>query len=172
LAPTRELALQTQKVFLDIGQYMDIKCHVCIGGRSIDVDVEQLKEGVHIVVGTPGRLLHLLKLNALVMDRINLFCLDEADEMLSRGFKHQIMKGESSLALILQTKSVAYLQKSVIPFSVEATPKREDAGRSAFCHHPSGKFPGYEQEYHECSPRHDPRQEGSTHPGRNQAILH
>ncbi|KAF8961819.1 P-loop containing nucleoside triphosphate hydrolase protein [Flammula alnicola] len=93
LAPTRELVLQTQKVVLEIGQYMNIKCYGCIGGRKVSKDVETLEKGVHVIVGTPGRLLDLINRKALVMDKTKILCLDEADEMLSRGFKRQIMKG-------------------------------------------------------------------------------
>ena len=60
-------------------------------------DVKTLAEGVHVVVGTPGRLLHLIRLKALVTDKIKILCLDEADEMLSRGFKVQIMEGRYPL---------------------------------------------------------------------------
>ena len=74
---------------------MNIKCCACIGGRKVAVDVKTLEKGVHVVVGTPGRLLDLISRKALVMDKIKIFCVDEADEMLSRGFKKQIMKGKS-----------------------------------------------------------------------------
>ncbi|KAF8808230.1 DEAD-domain-containing protein [Phlegmacium glaucopus] len=92
LAPSRELAQQTQKVVLAIGQYMDIRCYDCIGGRKVSGDVKKLGKGVHVVVGTPGRLLDLVKRGALVTDKIKILCLDEADEMFSRGFKKQILK--------------------------------------------------------------------------------
>jgi len=101
LAPTRELAQQTQKVVLEIGKYMDIKCCACIGGRKVAADVKILEKGVHVVVGTPGRLLDLINRKALVTDKIKIFCLDEADEMFSRGFKKQIMKGRSFLKCMI-----------------------------------------------------------------------
>lgn len=72
---------------------MNIKCCGCIGGRKVAVDVKTLQKGIHVVVGTPGRLLDLINRKALVTDKIKIFCLDEADEMLSRTFKNQIMKG-------------------------------------------------------------------------------
>ena len=93
LVPTRELAQQTQKVVLEIAKHMNIKCYTCIGGRKVAKDVRELGKGVHVVVGTPGRLLHLIRLKALVTEKVEILCLDEADEMLSRGFKTQIMKG-------------------------------------------------------------------------------
>ena len=95
LAPTRELAQQTQKVVLEIGKYMNIKCCACIGGTKVAADVKTLGKGVHVVVGTPGRLLTLINRKVLVMDKIKIFCLDEADEMFSGEFKKQIMKGRS-----------------------------------------------------------------------------
>ncbi|URE31028.1 DEAD-box ATP-dependent RNA helicase [Musa troglodytarum] len=70
LSPTRELAAQTEKVILAIGEYINVQAHACIGGKSIGEDIRKLEYGVHVVSGTPGR--------------------DEADEMLSRGFKDQI----------------------------------------------------------------------------------
>merc|ERR1712002_754035 len=90
LAPTRELASQICKVVLHLGDYLKIKCHACIGGSSVFNDTQILKEGVHMIVGTPGRVLDLMDKNALDPDSIKMFVLDEADEMLSRGFKDQI----------------------------------------------------------------------------------
>jgi len=90
LAPTRELAQQIQKVVVALGDYLLAKCHACIGGTRVSDDISKLKSGVHIVVGTPGRVFDMLTRRVLIPDRIKLFVLDEADEMLSRGFKDQI----------------------------------------------------------------------------------
>jgi translation initiation factor 4A len=90
LAPTRELAQQIQKVVVALGDYLGAKCHACIGGTRVSDDISKLRSGVHIVVGTPGRVYDMLCRNVLRPDRIKLFILDEADEMLSRGFKDQI----------------------------------------------------------------------------------
>jgi len=91
LAPTRELATQISKVVLALGDYLRIKCHACIGGNSVAGDIGTLtQEGVHCVVGTPGRVLDMMERGALETDYIKMFVLDEADEMLSRGFKDQI----------------------------------------------------------------------------------
>lgn len=91
LAPTRELATQIQKVVLALGDYMGVKCHACIGGTAVRDDIAILKEGVHVVVGTPGRVYDMIQnRRALNAEGINMFVLDEADEMLSRGFKDQI----------------------------------------------------------------------------------
>jgi len=90
LAPTRELAQQIQKVVVALGDYLGAKCHACIGGTRVSDDISKLRNGVHIVVGTPGRVYDMLCRQVLRPDRIKLFILDEADEMLSRGFKDQI----------------------------------------------------------------------------------
>jgi len=90
LAPTRELALQIQKVVIALGDYLKVACHACVGGTSVREDMAALERGVHIVVGTPGRVFDMINRRALYTDTIKLFVLDEADEMLSRGFKDQI----------------------------------------------------------------------------------
>jgi len=90
LAPTRELAQQIQKVVQTLGDYLNVRVHGCIGGTRVRDDVARLQAGVHIVVGTPGRVYELLCRRFLKPDHIKLFVLDEADEMLSRGFKDQI----------------------------------------------------------------------------------
>uniref|UniRef100_A0A8C7CRE1 RNA helicase n=1 Tax=Oncorhynchus kisutch TaxID=8019 RepID=A0A8C7CRE1_ONCKI len=91
LAPTRELAQQIQKVILALGDYMGASCHACIGGTNVRNEVTKLQaEAPHIVVGTPGRVFDMLNRKYLASKNIKMFVLDEADEMLSRGFKDQI----------------------------------------------------------------------------------
>jgi len=90
LAPIRELALQIHKVILALGDYLDVKVHVCIGGTKIRDDITTLQNGVHIVVGTPGRVMDMINRGVLSPEHIKTFVLDEADEMLSLGFKDQI----------------------------------------------------------------------------------
>jgi len=90
LAPTRELAQQIQKVVLALGDYQKVKCHACIGGTAVRTDIQTLQDGVHVVVGTPGRVFDMISRNALNTNDMKMFVLDEADEMLSRGFKDQI----------------------------------------------------------------------------------
>jgi translation initiation factor 4A len=90
LAPTRELAAQIQKVIIALGDYMNIKVHACVGGTAVREDIRTLQDGVHVVVGTPGRVYDMINRRALRLDNVGMFVLDEADEMLSRGFKDQI----------------------------------------------------------------------------------
>lgn len=90
LAPTRELAQQIQKVVIALGDYMSAQCHACIGGTNVREDIKRLEMGTHIVVGTPGRVFDMINRRALRTENMRMFVLDEADEMLSRGFKDQI----------------------------------------------------------------------------------
>ncbi|KAK6631953.1 Eukaryotic initiation factor 4A-II [Polyplax serrata] len=90
LAPTRELAQQIQKVVIALGDFMNAMCHACIGGTNVREDIRKLEHGVHVVVGTPGRVYDMISRRCLRTDNIKIFVLDEADEMLSRGFKDQI----------------------------------------------------------------------------------
>lgn len=69
---------------------MSAQCHACIGGTNVRDDMRKLEMGVHVVVGTPGRVYDMISRNSLRTKYIKQFVLDEADEMLSRGFKDQI----------------------------------------------------------------------------------
>jgi len=90
LAPTRELAQQIWKVVTQLGTYMNITSHACVGGTAIREDIQKVGSGVQVVVGTPGRVNDMVHRGALKLEKLMLFVLDEADEMLSRGFKDQI----------------------------------------------------------------------------------
>jgi translation initiation factor 4A len=90
LAPTRELAQQIQKVVKALGDFLEVTSHACIGGTLVRDDIRFLQMGQQIVVGTPGRVYDMINRQALGMNSIKIFVLDEADEMLSRGFKDQI----------------------------------------------------------------------------------
>jgi translation initiation factor 4A len=90
LAPTRELAQQIVKVISSLGDFMNVKIHACVGGTAVRDDIRTLQDGVHIVVGTPGRCYDMINRRALNLASVKLFVLDEADEMLSRGFHEQI----------------------------------------------------------------------------------
>jgi translation initiation factor 4A len=90
MAPTRELALQIFSVLGNLGRFMNVKMHCCVGGTAVQEDIDKLRDNMQIIVGTPGRVNDLLQRSVLNLHNCKLFCLDEADEMLSRGFKEQI----------------------------------------------------------------------------------
>ena len=91
IVPTRELVLQINKVMSGLSEFMEnVSVKTLIGGTSVMDDIEQLRNPPHIIIGTPGRIFDMIKRKKINMLSIKLFILDEADEMLSRGFKEQI----------------------------------------------------------------------------------
>ena len=90
LAPTRELASQISRVIGTLGDYMNLRILTCIGGKSVGDDLRKLESGVHVVVGTPGRVYDMCKRGALKTKHVKMMILDEADEMLSQGFKESM----------------------------------------------------------------------------------
>jgi len=91
LSPTRELCIQIAK---DLQAYSknnrELRVTAVYGGSSIETQIKELNRGSHIVVGTPGRTLDLIKRRRLKVDNIDVVVLDEADEMLSMGFKEDL----------------------------------------------------------------------------------
>ncbi len=91
LSPTRELGLQIANDLKSYSKYMDkISVAAVYGGASIDTQIKQLKKGVQIVAATPGRALDLIKRRVLKLSNVKFLVLDEADEMLSMGFKDDL----------------------------------------------------------------------------------
>ena len=90
LSPTRELATQIQSVVMALGDYMNVQCHACIGGTNVGEDIRKLEYGQHIVSGTPGRVADMIRRRFLRTRHIKMLVLDEADELLNRGFREQI----------------------------------------------------------------------------------
>ena len=90
VAPTRELALQVTEMIQTLGQFIDVRVLTVYGGTSYTQQLNQLRRGVHVVVGTPGRILDLIKRGRLDLSEVRTVVLDEADEMLSMGFVEDI----------------------------------------------------------------------------------
>jgi ATP-dependent RNA helicase RhlE len=90
LSPTRELSGQIAESFRTYGQYLRPSVAVAIGGVPMPRQVRALAHGVDVLVATPGRLIDLIRSNALRLARVELFVLDEADRMLDMGFIHDI----------------------------------------------------------------------------------
>jgi translation initiation factor 4A len=80
------LASQIAFVIENIGEYKQVKVLACVGGSSMKDSINLIKNGVHVVVGTPGRVFDFLKRGILKTDYLKLFVMDEADEMLEVGF--------------------------------------------------------------------------------------
>jgi len=120
LVPTRELALQVQRVIQSIGDYLGVISHACIGGTSVSKDISTLRSGVHVIVGTPGRVFDMMRRKVLETQDVKIVILDEADEMLSRGFIDIIR----DIFSILPTNSqVGVFSATMPPEIVEITNK-------------------------------------------------
>ncbi|CAD8166587.1 unnamed protein product [Paramecium octaurelia] len=109
LAPVRELAKQIYDVVKGIGQYLNIEAFCCIGGTSTQETREKCKQGVHIIIATPGRLIDMMKNKYLDATFMKLLVVDEADQMLDQGFSDnfaEILKmvpGDIQIALFSAT---------------------------------------------------------------------
>jgi ATP-dependent RNA helicase RhlE len=86
MVPTHELALQTQAVFNTLGKHTRIKAFAIHGGVDQDPQIEQLNKGVDVLIATPGRMFDLVSQGALLLKRVEILVLDEADHMLDLGF--------------------------------------------------------------------------------------
>ncbi|HEX3179912.1 MAG TPA: DEAD/DEAH box helicase [Beijerinckiaceae bacterium] len=92
LSPTRELASQIEESFRTYCRFLKLTSTVVFGGVPINRQIRQLQNGVDVVVATPGRLLDLINQRALSLAELEIFVLDEADQMLDMGFIHDIRK--------------------------------------------------------------------------------
>lgn len=90
IAPTRELAIQVNDEIGRLAKFTGIRALPVYGGKPIDRQIRAIKQGVDIVVGTPGRLLDLIRRRVLDLSHVNFVVLDEADEMLDMGFIEDI----------------------------------------------------------------------------------
>ena len=103
LSPTRELSAQIVDSFVTYGRYLRPRVALAIGGVSMGAQVRALMNGVDVLVATPGRLLDLVQSNALRLNGVETFVLDEADRMLDMGFINDIRKIIAKLPAKRQT---------------------------------------------------------------------
>uniref|UniRef100_A0A0D9ZNH3 RNA helicase n=1 Tax=Oryza glumipatula TaxID=40148 RepID=A0A0D9ZNH3_9ORYZ len=92
LVPTRELALQTSQVCKELGKHLKIQVMVTTGGTSLKDDIVRLYQPVHLLVGTPGRILDLTKKGVCVLKNCSMLVMDEADKLLSPEFQPSIQE--------------------------------------------------------------------------------
>ena len=115
LAPTRELALQVKDDVFNIGRFKRIKPVALYGKSSFESQVKELKQKTHVVVGTPGRTIDHIKEGTFDTSNIKYLVLDEADEMLSKGFLEQI----EEIIEHLPTERVTMLFSATIPEDID-----------------------------------------------------
>ena len=117
LAPTRELAIQIHNVAKNIGSFVEnLSFSLLIGGKQIEYDIEELEKGSQIVVGTPGRVHDLIRRKRINAKKIKVIVLDEADEMLSSGFKEQIY----SIFQFLESNVQIALFSATLPLEIQS----------------------------------------------------
>jgi ATP-dependent RNA helicase DeaD len=137
LTPTRELAVQVGGVLDAVSGTRGVRSVLIFGGRAAGPQITALRQGAHIVVGTPGRVLDLLQQGALDLSKVGFLVLDEADEMLDRGFAPDV---ERILARTPRQRQTALFSATVPgwvaetahkhlrnPVSVTVDPRPEDA---------------------------------------------
>jgi ATP-dependent RNA helicase DDX6/DHH1 len=88
LVPTRELALQTSAICMELSKHIQLRVMVTTGGTSLREDISRLQEVVHIIIATPGRLLDLVNKDIAKLKLCRVIVLDEADKLLSQDFNH------------------------------------------------------------------------------------
>ena len=90
LTPTRELAVQVREDFAHIGRFKHIRCAAVFGKQPMELQKRELRQRVHVVVGTPGRTLDHIERENLILEDIKYLVIDEADKMLDMGFIDQV----------------------------------------------------------------------------------
>ncbi|MDQ2673753.1 MAG: DEAD/DEAH box helicase [Chloroflexota bacterium] len=114
LTPTRELCVQVTEEIARIGQFRGVRTVAIYGGSSMDRQIEALRRGTQVVVGTPGRVLDLIRRRELVLDRVHTVILDEADRMLDMGF---IVDVETILSRCPRERQTA-LFSATMPYAI------------------------------------------------------
>lgn len=90
LTPTRELCVQVKEDITNLGRFKRVRTAAVFGKQPVDMQVRELKQRVHVVVGTPGRTLDLAKRGALVLEDVKYLVIDEGDKMLNMGFIDEV----------------------------------------------------------------------------------
>jgi ATP-dependent RNA helicase RhlE len=132
VTPTRELAIQIEESFKAYGRHTGLTCTVVFGGVNQNTQTNALRNGVDILVATPGRLLDLMNQGFISLKDVEIFVLDEADRMLDMGFIHDVRKLIAALPKKRQSlffsatmpPEIVKLAGSIVyqPVKVEVTP--------------------------------------------------
>jgi len=115
VVPTRELALQTSQICIELAKHLDIRIMVTTGGTDLKDDIMRIFGKVHVVIATPGRVLDLMEKKIAVMDRCKVLVLDEADKLLSQDFMGMLDR----IISFLPAKRQILLYSATFPVTVE-----------------------------------------------------
>ncbi len=143
LCPTRELCLQITKDMQSFAKFMNLKTVAVYGGASIETQIRALKRGAQVVVGTPGRTVDLINRRVLKLQHVNYVVLDEADEMLTMGFKDDLdtilaETPESKQTLLFSAtmpKGIRDIIRRYMTDPAEVTSGTKNAGATNVEHH-------------------------------------
>jgi ATP-dependent RNA helicase RhlE len=132
VTPTRELAIQIEESFKAYGRHTELTCTVVFGGVNQNPQTKALRNGVDILIATPGRLLDLMNQGFISLKDVEIFVLDEADRMLDMGFIHDVrrliaalpQKRQSLFFSATMPPEIVRLAGSIVyrPVKVEVTP--------------------------------------------------
>jgi ATP-dependent RNA helicase DDX6/DHH1 len=120
IVPTRELALQTSQICIEISKWIGCQCMVTTGGTSLKDDIMRLDEVVHLIVATPGRVLDLMNKDIVDARKCGMLVLDEADKLLSQDFKGML---DSIIAKLPRDRQIL-LYSATFPVTVESFMKK------------------------------------------------
>jgi len=134
MVPTRELAIQINDVFVELGRHTKVNSYAIFGGVEQDPQIEKLQKGIDILVSTPGRMFDLISQKYLNLERVEFLILDEADHMLDLGFIKDIRdvmrflpkKRQTlffSATIDEQIKKIAYSLVSKAAIRIQISPK-------------------------------------------------
>ncbi|MCT4606836.1 MAG: DEAD/DEAH box helicase [Marinisporobacter sp.] len=151
LCPTRELAVQVSEELSKLGRYKKrINILPVFGGQSIDRQIKGLRKGAQIVIGTPGRVMDHIRRKTLKLDNLEMFILDEADEMLNMGFREDI----ETILQSVQKKRQTLLFSATMPKAIlEIINEYQENPKIVKVVHKELTTPNIEQKYIEVKER-------------------
>jgi len=118
IVPTRELALQTSQIAIEVSKHLGIKVMVTTGGTNLKDDIMRIYEKVHLVVATPGRILDLMEKQVANVSKCRMLVLDEADKLLSQDFKGMLDSINRVISHLPPSRQIL-LYSATFPLTVE-----------------------------------------------------
>jgi len=115
LTPTRELAVQLKQEISNIGRYKGIRCAAIFGRQSMEIQSRELKQRVHVIVGTPGRTIDHIERKNMILDEVQYLIIDEADKMMDMGFIDQVVE----IIKVLPANRITLLFSATMPDKIQ-----------------------------------------------------
>lgn len=151
LCPTRELAIQVSEEIRRLAKYMHgVKVLPIYGGQEIGRQIRSLKDGVQVIIGTPGRVMDHMRRKTIKMDQVHTVVLDEADEMLNMGFREDI---ETILSGVPEERQTVLFSATMPKAIMEITKKFQKNAQVVKVTKKELTVPNIEQFYYEVRPK-------------------